>query len=51
MKTLMLILINLVNKIFKRIGKRDSTPEDSIPRDSTPKNLSIKKFCQYIKNP
>ena len=40
---------DLVNKIFKGIGKRDSTPEDSIPRDSTPKNLSIKKYLLIYK--
>ena len=42
---------DLVDKIFKGIGKRDSAPEDSIPRDSTPKNLSIKKFLLIYKEP
>ena len=41
---------DLVDKIFKGIGKRDSTPEDLTPedsttRDSTPKNLNINFFC------
>ena len=42
---------DLVNEIFKGIGKRDSTPEDSIPRYSTPKNLSIKKYLLTYKEP
>ena len=35
---------DLVDKIFKGIGKRDSTPEDL-----TPKNLNIKKFLLIYK--
>ena len=35
---------DLVDKIFKGIGKRDSTPKDSIPRDSTSKNFKYKKI-------
>ena len=47
---------DLVDKIFKGIGKRDSTPEDSTPEDSTPrdltpKNLNIKKFLLIYKEP
>ena len=42
---------DLVDKIFKGIGKRDSAREDSIPRDSTPKNLSIKKILLIYKEP
>ena len=42
---------DLVSKIFKGIGKRDSISEDSTPQSSTPKNLNIKKFYYYIRNP
>ena len=47
---------DLIDKIFKGIGKRDSTPEDSTPEesapeDSTPKNLNIKKFMLIYKEP
>ena len=42
---------DLVDKIFKGIGKRDSTPEDSTPRDLTPKNLNIKKYLLIYKEP
>ena len=42
---------DLVDKIFKGIGERDSAPEDLIPRDSTPKNLSIKNFLLIYKEP
>ena len=52
---------DLVDKIFKGIGKRDSTPEDSTPEDLTPKdltpkdlspkNLNIKKFLLVYKEP
>ena len=42
---------DLVDKIFKCIGKRDSAPEDSIPRESTQKNLDIKKFLLKHKEP
>ena len=47
---------DLVDKIFKGIGKRDSTPEDltpedSTPRDSTPENLNIKIFFLVYKEP
>ena len=47
---------DLVDKIFKGIDKRDSTPEDStpedsIPRDSTSKNLNIKKILLIYKEP
>ena len=41
---------DLVDKIFKGIGKRDSAPEDSIPRDSTQKNLKIKSFLKETIN-
>ena len=42
---------DLVDKIFKGIGKIDSTPEDSTPRDLTPKNLNIKNFLLIYKEP
>ena len=52
---------DLVDKIFKGIGKRDSasedstseysTPQDSTPQDSTPKNLDIKSFLLKYKEP
>ena len=42
---------DLVDRIFKGIGKRDSAPEDSIPRDSTQKNLNIKSFLLTHKEP
>ena len=42
---------DLVDKIFKGIGKRDPTPEDSIPRDSAQKNLNIKKVLLIHKEP
>ena len=42
---------DLVDKIFKGIGKSDSTPEDSILRDSTLKNLSIKNVLLIYKEP
>ena len=57
---------DLVNKIFKGISKRDSTPqdstledsdsedsdsEDSTPQDLTPKNLNIKNFLLISKKP
>ena len=42
---------DLVSKIFKGIGKRDSTSEDSTPQSSTPKNLNIKNFLLLYKKP
>ena len=42
---------DLVDKIFKGIGKRNSTPEDSTPEDSTEKNLNIKKILLIHKEP
>ena len=42
---------DLIDKISKEIGKKDSTPEDSIPRDSTQKNLDIKNFLLIHKEP
>ena len=52
---------DLVDKIFKGIGKKDSTPQDSTPQDSTPqdstpqdltpKNLEIKSFLLKYKEP
>ena len=42
---------DLVDKIFKGIGKRDSTPEDSTPEDSTPEDLDIKSFLLKYKKP
>ena len=42
---------DLVDKIFKGIGKRDSTPQDLTPQDSTQKNLEIKRFLLKYKEP
>ena len=47
---------DLVNKIFKGIGKKDSTSKDSIsensdPEDLTPKKLNIKNFLLIYKEP
>ena len=42
---------DLVDKIFKGIGKRDSNPEDLTPEDLTTKNLNIKKFLLIYKEP
>ena len=42
---------DLVDKIFKGIGERDSTPEDSPLEDSTIKNLDIRKFLLICKEP
>ena len=42
---------DLVNKIFKSISKRDSTPQDSTLQDLTPKNLNIKRFLLIYKEP
>ena len=42
---------DLVDKIFKGIGKRDSTSEYSTPQDSTPNKLDIKSFLLKYKEP
>ena len=42
---------NLVYKILKGIGKRDSTLKDSASEDSTLKNLEIKSFLSKYEEP
>ena len=42
---------DLVDKILKGIGKRDSTLEDSASEYSTPKNLNMKKILLIYKEP
>ena len=42
---------DLVCKILKDIGKRDSTLKDSAAEDSTPKNLEIKSFLSKYEEP
>ena len=42
---------DLVYKLFKGMGKRDSTPQDLTPQDPTLENLEIKSFLSKYKEP